>query len=551
MQQLLIEMGLNQKEIKQVNAAHKMAVKINNTEKRVGGGKFKDNGLIGSKLQKLQKFFHFDKATMQQIEKAHRMANKITRKQTNGGAKRTSKKSYRSERASNKSERASDKSERASDKHEGASDKPERASDKPERASETSFVKGSFIDGNYQKEGKWFPGKISHVNSDGTYDIEYKDGKTEKHINKNMIRVSAVHVEDSNMITTAGMITIYASNYFLSLGMGAALPIISICWGIIGKALDKYANGKPLEETDLTKISTLMYYILPASTIVYLYFDSIQLSKIMQVQLEIDKQKILLQNLQFPDVDLNSTLTGQNLNSLAPYLQNPTTGIGVLKVLLLNLFQLASFATAGTFNNIVKPVASSAYTVTSFGLANRPIITVAMIAWIGKYLYTRFSNDKEKNNEFAQTVYNTKRRILIMEYQLKKAKQQEIERNKQQEEYEKKVEEQLIEDLRDKSNDKPKIEPKSPEEEKKISMWHKFVKTGMDDDKLYHQNQIADKEKAAAKTAKEDKASDKASDKEKSNRSKSRTSTPARRNLVIDEVVLDNLDKIMAENKIK
>ena len=330
MQQLLIEMGLNQKEIKQVNAAHKMAVKINNTEKRVGGGKFKDNGLIGSKLQKLQKFFHFDKATMQQIEKAHRMANKITRKQTNGGAKRTSKKSYRSERASNRSERAFDKSERASDKS-------ERASDKSERASETSFVKGSFIDGNYQKEGKWFPGKISHVNSDGTYDIEYDDGKTEKNINKNMIRVSAVHIEESQMITNIGSIAIYASNYYFALGMGAVLPIVSICWGIIGRALDKYANGKPLEEHDLTKISTLMYYILPASTIVYLYFDSIQLSKIMQIQLEIDKHNILIQHLKSP-VDLTSTLTGPALKSVSPYLQNPTTGIGVLKLLLLNLF---------------------------------------------------------------------------------------------------------------------------------------------------------------------------------------------------------------------
>ena len=151
-----------------------------------------------------------------------------------------------------------------------------------------------------------------------------------------MIRVSAVHIEESQMITNIGSIAIYASNYYFALGMGAVLPIVSICWGIIGKALDKYANGKPFEEHDLTKISTLMYYILPASTIVYLYFDSIQLSKIMQLQLDIDKQTILLRNLQFP-VDLTSTLTGPALKSVSPYLQNPTTGIGVLKLLLLNL----------------------------------------------------------------------------------------------------------------------------------------------------------------------------------------------------------------------
>ena len=38
---------------------------------------------------------------------------------------------------------------------------------------------GSKVEGNYRGKGRWYPGRISRVNRDGTYDIDYDDGVKE------------------------------------------------------------------------------------------------------------------------------------------------------------------------------------------------------------------------------------------------------------------------------------------------------------------------------------------------------------------------------------
>ena len=37
---------------------------------------------------------------------------------------------------------------------------------------------------------KWFPGNITRVHRDGTYDIAYNDGTDESNVPRNMIKVS-------------------------------------------------------------------------------------------------------------------------------------------------------------------------------------------------------------------------------------------------------------------------------------------------------------------------------------------------------------------------
>ena len=53
----------------------------------------------------------------------------------------------------------------------------------------TNFIEGQKIEGNYRGRGRWFPGIISGINRDGTYDIDYDDGEIERFIGELNIRV--------------------------------------------------------------------------------------------------------------------------------------------------------------------------------------------------------------------------------------------------------------------------------------------------------------------------------------------------------------------------
>jgi hypothetical protein len=53
---------------------------------------------------------------------------------------------------------------------------------------------GSVVEADYRGRGKFFPGKISRVRLNGTYDIDYDDGEKELGIAKDMIRVKARYV---------------------------------------------------------------------------------------------------------------------------------------------------------------------------------------------------------------------------------------------------------------------------------------------------------------------------------------------------------------------
>ena len=53
----------------------------------------------------------------------------------------------------------------------------------------TDFFEGQKIEGNYRGRGRWFPGRISGINRDGTYNIDYDDGEIEKFIGELNIRV--------------------------------------------------------------------------------------------------------------------------------------------------------------------------------------------------------------------------------------------------------------------------------------------------------------------------------------------------------------------------
>ena len=66
-----------------------------------------------------------------------------------------------------------------------------------ENATETPIVGpkvldvGTKIEANYKAAGRWYKGKVSQANSDGTYDIQYIDGDHEEGVGRHLIRLRA------------------------------------------------------------------------------------------------------------------------------------------------------------------------------------------------------------------------------------------------------------------------------------------------------------------------------------------------------------------------
>ena len=58
----------------------------------------------------------------------------------------------------------------------------------PARTVQAAFTVSQKVEGNYGGEGKWYPGSISKVNSDGSYNIAYDDGDSEGNVPADRIR---------------------------------------------------------------------------------------------------------------------------------------------------------------------------------------------------------------------------------------------------------------------------------------------------------------------------------------------------------------------------
>merc|ERR1711939_419568 len=50
------------------------------------------------------------------------------------------------------------------------------------------FKVGTAIEARYNGKAKWYKGKISRVNANGTYDVLYSDGDKERGVKKHLIR---------------------------------------------------------------------------------------------------------------------------------------------------------------------------------------------------------------------------------------------------------------------------------------------------------------------------------------------------------------------------
>merc|ERR1711881_36758 len=53
----------------------------------------------------------------------------------------------------------------------------------------STMAVGTKVECNYAGKGRYFPGKISNVNSNGTLDIAYDDGDKERGVQPDMVRL--------------------------------------------------------------------------------------------------------------------------------------------------------------------------------------------------------------------------------------------------------------------------------------------------------------------------------------------------------------------------
>jgi chloramphenicol 3-O-phosphotransferase len=53
------------------------------------------------------------------------------------------------------------------------------------------FAEGDAVEGNFEGNGEWFPGRVSAAHADGTYDIDYDDGDRESRVAASRVRAAA------------------------------------------------------------------------------------------------------------------------------------------------------------------------------------------------------------------------------------------------------------------------------------------------------------------------------------------------------------------------
>eukprot|EP01034_Spumella_vulgaris_P047366 gene47366-biopygen13914 len=67
---------------------------------------------------------------------------------------------------------------------------PGRMSHSPVRGGATARLEeGAKVEGNYRGKGRWYPGRISKVNRDGSFNVDYDDGEKEQFLAEDMIRL--------------------------------------------------------------------------------------------------------------------------------------------------------------------------------------------------------------------------------------------------------------------------------------------------------------------------------------------------------------------------
>ena len=88
-----------------------------------------------------------------------------------------------------------------------------------------AWAVGEKVEADYHGKGRHYPGKISHINNDGTFDIDYDDGEKETNVGVNLVRLLAP-VSDVRRVVGFGSLLLDAplANSYLG---GASVKVSS------------------------------------------------------------------------------------------------------------------------------------------------------------------------------------------------------------------------------------------------------------------------------------------------------------------------------------
>jgi hypothetical protein len=482
---LFKEFGFTPKQINEARQLHRNAIKHN---KKYGGA---------NPLQEFKKNFNFDEKTLRDIKLAHEAALKLnkTQKITTGGnyegmsslsssprseslrssprskslrssprSKSPRSKSPRSKSPRSKSPRSSARSKSLQSEtphnniphnnipHNKSTGDGKSSSSQRRTRKLTRYDENDLIDGNFHNLGKWFSGKISRVHPDGTYDIDYFDGRHEEKVDSVLIRMPAEQPQRYSMISTIGSLSIAIAGYgfgFSFFGISTSLVITG--WKIIGQALDTYVDGQIMQNTDLVKICKLIEYVFPKALLMYLVYA-----------------------IHYSQLIVNPVGAGMGAGTGG----GGTEGAGMEGAGMeggsvdASSVILAPILTEGWTDLLVKHIG---YLINLAISMTGGVFGAAAVAWMGYFVYTRFSKNEDKNAELDRAIYsNHKRRFIIMERQKKLQKQKEKEAKEQQRHYQERLQKQL------------ELEKKNlVKEEKKKANRYKFVRGQNDANSQY------------------------------------------------------------------
>jgi hypothetical protein len=288
------------------------------------------------------------------------------------------------------------------------------------------------------------------------------------------------------LLSMLGKSTIQAT--FLANGGWLAVGAFHIGWGIMSTALNKYIDGLPIDDPQFNYISKLMTYVIPVGMIQYFVTKTLLDGYIIQAAAGATMKGGEMSGGAFFDIPgLNlpegftsffSTITGFDFDTFF----KESTGL--------------TWLTGKVFTSILKPVfttlislSSSAGDALISAARGDVVLTAISLAFIGKYMFTRYYGSKDQNKDLDKTLYMNwkRRRMIIKAYENRKTREKR-ELEDRQERYKQK-EEELLERLEQgEEPEELKEEKKTEEIVRKNPVWYGYKITDDDRDEFYQKS---------------------------------------------------------------
>ncbi len=330
------------------------------------------------------------------------------------------------------------------------------------------FDVGDKIDGNVDKRGKWIPGTIVEVHGNGTFDVKYKDARERKGVDGKDLRISAEEISGHSNFGTYGRAAVNA--LAIPAVLAAAPTVLAGSFGVVAitvviqmlsdnlfKILDNFIDQQINDDTMIAPLCKVITYMLDAVTLTY--FLSLLTGDYFGFAKGIEGF-------------ISGVAKGGSVTIVHPTENVP----GITNDSILSKMSYAKDQ-MGEMIKLVGGLFKSAYEITTGNIyvTGGVILTTAMVGWIIKtYIWTRFRGSKEDNENLSKAIYsNHMRRKMILKQHMKKMKKEQMSKEIQRREYDKRLEEQIK--LEEKMPQKAEEGTKKSDENKQGYKWYKFV----------------------------------------------------------------------------